>query len=731
MIRHLSVAATALLLVLTSGPARALNPFLGEESHEALPLPESLEPNVAFWIRVYSEVDTGAGLIHDSSHLGVVYEAIQLPPGASSRTRERHVEAAKTGYRTILAKLATGRRSDLSAKEERVLALWPEGVTNATLREASHDVRFQLGQADKFRDGLVRSGAWREYIQQVLEERGMPLELVALPHVESSYNPRAYSRVGAAGMWQFTRSTGRRYLRVDHVVDDRLDPYRATVAAARLLGENHESLGTWPLALTSYNHGAAGMRRAVRKLGTHDIGVIVAQYRSRTFGFASRNFYASFLAAVEVDRNAKRYFGTLALHEPEEFETFELDHYYAAGSLERALGIDRASLEAYNPALRPAIWQGSKYMPRGYEVRLPRASLAEPAETLLGRIPDAERFSRQHRDRYYTVQRGDSLSRIASHYGVRESELMALNNLRSRNLIRAGQVLILPDRAGDSSTVVSREVRPSDGFYRVKRGDSLTIIARRFGTTESELASLNQLRDRNHLVVGQNLRLPGAPVPVLVAAVQRSEAPPAAVEPPPIESNGNEAHELPPEPLVVAAVASPETPENTPDPFATLLPIVPAAEATLQAIMPIPDPSNYAVGADDRVVVQAEETLGHYANWLEVPTGRLRQLNRMHSSTPVVIGRRIRLDFSRVPAEIFEQRRLEYHQELQAEFFAAFIVSGTESYTLSEGDSLWQLANRKFELPIWLLRQYNPDLDFGALEPGASMIVPTVEARKG
>jgi membrane-bound lytic murein transglycosylase D len=728
VIRHLSAAAAALLLVLTSGPARALNPFLGQERHEALPLPESLEPNVAFWTRIYSQEDTGGGLIHDSSHLGVVYEAIQLPRGVSSRARERHVTAVKKGYRAILTKLATGRRTGLSAKEKRVLALWPEGVANATLRKARRDVRFQLGQADKFRDGLVRSGAWRRYIQQVLEERGLPLELVALPHVESSYNPRAYSRVGAAGMWQFTRSTGRRYLRVDHVVDERLDPYRATVAAARLLGENHKSLGTWPLALTSYNHGASGMRRAVRKLGTHDIGVIVKQYRSRTFGFASRNFYASFLAAVEVDRNARRYFGKLALDEPEEFETFALDHYYPAGSLERALGIDRASLQAYNPALRPAVWQGSKYMPRGYELRLPRASLPEPAEMLLARIPDAERFSRQHRDRYYKVRRGDSLSKIASRYGVRESELMALNNLRSRHRIRAGQVLILPDRAGGRTTVVAREERPSDGVYRVRRGDNLTIIARRFGTTESELASLNRLRNRNHLVVGQRLRLTPAPEPVVVAAVQRSEAPkpaPAGVQPPPVveNSNGNGAHATPPEPVVVAAVASQETPTSQPAP--------PAAEAAVQATLPTPDPSNYAVSANDRVVVQAEETLGHYADWLEIPTGRLRHLNRMRSSTPLVIGRRIRLDFGRVPLEIFEQRRLEYHQELQAEFFAAFIVSGTESYTLHEGDSLWQLANHKFELPIWLLRQYNPDLNFGALEPGASLTVPTVEARKG
>ena len=132
-----------------------------------------------------------------------------------------------------------------------------------------------------------------------------------LPHVESSFNPRAYSKVGAAGLWQFMRSTGRRYMRIDGAVDDRLDPFRSTEAAAQLLAYNYRVLGTWPLALTAYNHGTAGMRRAKETLGTDDIVRIVRNYTSRTFGFASRNFYVSFLAALEIDRNPEKYFGSL------------------------------------------------------------------------------------------------------------------------------------------------------------------------------------------------------------------------------------------------------------------------------------------------------------------------------------------------------------------------------------------------------------------------------------
>ena len=144
----------------------------------------------------------------------------------------------------------------------------------------------------------------------------------------------------------------------------------------------------------------------------------------------------------------------------------------------------------------------------------------------------------------------------------------------------------------------------------------------------------------------------------------------------------------------------------------------------------VPDPSNYAV-SHGRVTVQAEETLGHYAEWLEVSASRLRRLNKMSYNTPLVIGRRKSLDFSRVTPEVFEQRRLAYHRDPQEEFFAAFVVIGTQTYTLRRGDSLWYLANEKFQVPLWLLRQYNPDLDFGALPAGTPMVIPTLESRSG
>jgi membrane-bound lytic murein transglycosylase D len=720
------VAAIATLCVVSTALAAEAEP---------LPMPPELASNVRFWMRIYTEVDGQGGLIHDAVNLDVVYEVARFPAGLSSRARQRRVEKIKKRYRTILQRLASGKRQDLSEAEARVLARWPEGTTNATLRRAVSRVRFQLGQADKFRAGLVRAGNWSEYIVSVLEEHGVPPELVALPHVESSYNPHAYSRVGAAGIWQFTRSTGRRYMRVDHVVDERMDPFKATLGAARLLRDNYRRLESWPLAITAYNHGVAGLARAVRKLGTRDIGSIAQGYRSRTFGFASRNFYPEFLAASEIHQNAERYFGAFQPDPPVRYTVLEMDHFYAATSLERALGIDRKILREHNLALRPAVWNGAKFVPRGYPLRIPADLLEPPPEMVLARIPEKERITQQKRDRFHKVRRGETLSRIARRYGVKERELVALNNLRSRHRIRAGQVLRLPDD-GSAPIAVARMDPPADGIYQVRRGDNLSIISQRFGVGQADLVKWNRLRNRNQLAVGQRLRV-AAPAVVLASA-------PAA----PAETNGLDAAPLTPQeteaktedttqlasaPTAMAAGAAADqraapAPPTAPEP--------PQAELVLAEALPpdaalvsVPDPSNYAVTPDDRVTVQAEETLGHYAEWLEVSASSLRHLNRMNAGTPLVIGRQKKLDFSRVTPEVFEQRRLEYHRTLQEEFFDAYVVSGTQTHMLRRGDSLWYLARQKYEVPIWLLREYNPDLDFGSLPAGTPMVIPVIEPR--
>jgi len=771
------------------------------------PRPAGIEPQIRFWTRVYSEVDRKGGLIHDSSHMDVIYEVIRLPEGLSSRARERHVERAKDRYAAILRKLATGKRSGLNAEEARVLALWPEGVSNATLKGAAKQIRFQLGQADRFLEGLERAGQWAPHIRKSLQTHGVPMELESLPHVESSYNPAAYSRVGAAGLWQFTRSTGRLFLRVDNVIDERMDPFAASDGAARLLRSNYDTLASWPLAITAYNHGVGGMKRAMSKLGTDDISVIIAKYKSRTFGFASRNFYTEFLAALDVDRNAERYFGPLTPLPPVRYETATLDHFVPAEAVIQALGVDGKILREHNHSLRPAVWNGAKYIPEGFELRVPAGALKQPIDVALASIPAPQRFAQQHRDRLYTVQRGDSLSKIARKYNVKERELVAVNNLKSRHQIRAGQVLALPDEPGAQAPVsVARAEPPADGVYQVRRGDTVARIAARFGLTEASLVAMNGLRNRHQIAVGQRLQVSthvgtpqlidaadeqvAAAAAVVTETIAQAAPKPSREQAEPIEIAANSATE---ERIQVAAKIAAEKPIEVAVDSATddateigadsavdevieigadsafEEPIQISADSTFEepseigadagvedpiqiasivgadvlveglasqapaiasVVIPAPDPSDYAISDDDRITVQADETLGHYADWLEIPTSQLRRINGIRYGTPVGIGRATKLDFSVVSREEFERRRLEYHHTLQEEFFDAYEVVGTDTHRLQRGDTLWELAERRFRVPVWLLRQYNPTLDFSALQAGARLSVPRIAPRE-
>src|SRR5215469_25511 len=314
----------ASVCALVAIPARA--------TEGAMPRPAALEPDVQFWIRVYTQIDTNAGVLHDQYNLAVVSETLHFAADESQSAREHEVEAHRDRIVAALRRIAAAGDTPLSEEDQRIRDLWGS-ASPGRLREAVDDIRFQLGQADRFRAGLIRAGAWETHIAETLANRGLPAELAVLPHVESSFNPAAYSKVGAAGLWQFMRSTGRRYMRIDSSVDDRLDPFRSTEAAAQLLAYNYRILGTCPLALTAYNHGAAGVRHAKETLGTDDIVKIVRQYNGRTFGFASRNFYVSFLAALEVDRNPEKYFGPLDRLSEARFQEVTVPGYVNIGTL--------------------------------------------------------------------------------------------------------------------------------------------------------------------------------------------------------------------------------------------------------------------------------------------------------------------------------------------------------------------------------------------------------------
>ena len=411
---------------------------------DLFPRPVSLQPAIDFWTRVYTEVDSRAGYVHDNRNLNIIYEKLQFKWYSSPEDQERAIEQAIQRYQRALQGLVGSNSEDLTDDEKKVLVLWGEDTTPDVLQAAEGNVRFQRGQADRVRDGVVRAGAWEDYIRQTLRDAGLPGALAALPHVESSYHPRVRSPIGAAGLWQFTLFTGKHYLQINQVLDERYDPLKSTQAAARLLERYYSVLKSWPLAITAYNHGMSGVRRAVRETGSTDIGDIVRNYRGPRFGFASRNFYAAFVAAMDVTGRPGQYFGELERHPPEGDRIVKVPAFVPVASLSQHLDVDAALLRKLNPSLQHAVWNGSKYVPKGYYLRLPADAGIEDASTLVERIAIAEGRTTQLPDRYYKVQRGDTLSDIAQRYKVSVRDLMAMNNVPNKNRIHAGQSLLLP-----------------------------------------------------------------------------------------------------------------------------------------------------------------------------------------------------------------------------------------------------------------------------------------------
>ncbi|MEE2840495.1 MAG: LysM peptidoglycan-binding domain-containing protein, partial [Acidobacteriota bacterium] len=321
-------------------------------------------------------------------------------------------------------------------------------------------------------------------------------------HVESSFDYGAYSKRGAAGIWQFIRSTGRRYMTISSYVDERLDPLTATESAARLLKQNYQALESWPLAVTAFNHGRAGMARAKRRYG-NDLGEVIEHYTSRTFGFASKNFYIEFLTAVEVARNYTHYFGPLDISEPLQLDSVVLDRPYHLDHITDVPELSEKVLREYNPQIRQPIWQGSQVLPKGLTLRLPQGT-GEAVKAALKSAPTAAThiLVADNGSLAYRVRYGDTLSDIAEGLGTSMASLQRANNIPNANRIYPGQLLLVEG----SSTGAATSARPDR--YRVKWGDTLEEIAGRFGISMRQLQQANQINNPHRIFLGQVLLIP-------------------------------------------------------------------------------------------------------------------------------------------------------------------------------------------------------------------------------
>ncbi len=397
-IRKFSCVAVALVSInFLPGTAHAASLF-GRAQHATtanhatirkdFQIPKGIEVPVAFWRDVYSKYHRNQVVLHDTQYLQVQYQVIDLsdiaplgdpfapfPPEIRAARSDR-VDAAMDAVRTMLLHLATDPKpSQLSPAEKKIVALFasiPGGAEKFRAAAEKDRLRSQTGLADRFRAGMIASGRYMPRIEAVFREEGVPWELSRLAFVESMFDLRAYSKVGASGIWQFMPGTARLVgMTANNILDERNDPLAATRGAAKLLRKNFSDLGTWPLAVNAYNAGPGRLRQAVAQLGTTNIATIMMNFQHPGYGFASRNFFAEYLAALQTYENRDKIFGAVELDPAMQFETVVTTKPVDLPLLAQNAGLTTDDLWQLNPGFTPPIYSGRLSLPAGYTIKVP------------------------------------------------------------------------------------------------------------------------------------------------------------------------------------------------------------------------------------------------------------------------------------------------------------------------------------------------------------------------
>lgn len=376
-----------------SAPAVAANPKWATPNYKAqdgalgwssdvFKVPVGMESRVQFWKDIYTKYTSDQGVLHDSLYVGIIYEDVDFSDITAhtewtslkkEKERRKRIKDKKDEIVNRLKRLSVLKDgTGLEGEDRRYWDMFSSVDEPRKFLEAGKKgrLRFQLGQRNQFINGIYQSGRYLRQMEEIFRQQGVPLELTRMVFVESSFNLRARSRVGASGIWQFMRSAARSYMHMDHVADERNDPLRATLAAAKKLRANYAMVGNWPLAVTGYNHGPSGVLRLTKKEGTTDI-VQLTEVRRGRFGFASANFYASFLAALDVERNADKHFGILEVMPELRGAEIKIVKSQFAKDFLKWFNNDVDLAQMLNPHVSPAVWSGKAPLSRRHILRVP------------------------------------------------------------------------------------------------------------------------------------------------------------------------------------------------------------------------------------------------------------------------------------------------------------------------------------------------------------------------
>jgi membrane-bound lytic murein transglycosylase D len=501
-----------------------------------------------FWIKVFTEHDDQQTIIHDRWDLRIIYDIVDHR-GYSNRRRKAVVMKRFRKIKAALRQIRKKRFKKLNAYQKTIANKLPK-YYRSKMGKAVKGLRYQQGMSNRFRKGLERSALYIDYIRKQFKKRNIPIELSFLPHVESSFNYKAYSRFGAAGIWQFMPGSARLYrLKINRFLDERLDPIASSKAAAWMLKDNYRILKKWPLAVAAYNHGPGAMKRAIRQTGSRKISVIINKYRHRSYGFASRNFYPSFLAAVTIARDPDKYLKNIQLPEPLRFEQKPLAKAKTIKQILFEEELDMGTFKHFNPFIKKIVYSKNLKIPKGTKIKLPsaghRISQSFYQEKIKPLFPDKNdepprKPSEALGERFHIVKKGEILKAISNQYNVPLQSMIDYNELKSPNKLKVGQRLKVPalDQEntmdlffqGIKQAAITADQPLTPLFDHQKLSSALPIklvnsnkkekqiVVAPYETVEhysewtgysiDAIRRLNKLKDEDAIKVGSNLSLP-------------------------------------------------------------------------------------------------------------------------------------------------------------------------------------------------------------------------------
>jgi len=516
--RIFAQAFCTLLVLLTFQPVAAAQPAAESAKPRLQIRPPGfsvsgeIQGRIDFWKLIFTRYGENHLVFHHREHPEIIYSVLDMEEFKQkfsgkelARRSNDAVDAEYERIQRLLRNLADGSVPSTPAERRLVhlFSLLP-GSTSRNMREAANieAIRYQKGVRELFREGVKRSGRYLPAMEFVFAQEGLPIEITRLPLVESSFNYTAYSSVGAAGIWQFMRPTGKRFMRIDSLIDERKDPIMSTRAAARYLGDAYSKLGSWPLAITSYNHGLSGVFRAVSATGSKDLGTIIRNYDGEAFGFASKNFYAEFMAALEVEQNYKHYFPDLEKEDPWHFDEVRIGRSISYRDFISLSGASTEDVENLNRALLPPITKGKASIPSGTILRVPRGRGRVLAANCSGEIIPIENSAAA----VLALSKSRSApSKSSSSKSVTAKPLPAGGTIATIKVAKKE-----PPEEKQILTVNDEPKKQGGVSYKVVPGDTIGKIAVAHGVGVQSLLSSNPGISPRKIKPGLVLKIPGS-----------------------------------------------------------------------------------------------------------------------------------------------------------------------------------------------------------------------------